>query len=544
MLRPSLAFTSLVLAASSAPRAHVVVILADDWGFANAGYHRADGGGDEARTPHVDALAASGVRLERMYAHAFCGPSRCALLSGRLPLHVELQNERSPTRDASDPDKGYFGVPRNMSTLGDVARAAGYAAHFVGKWDAGYASPRHTPLGRGFDSSLAYFFQANDYWTMRTYASEASGCDAYLNASSELVVDLWEDDRPARALNGTAHEELVFAARAVAVVDAHDAAAAKPLFLYYCPHVAHDPYEAPAAYRDRFAFVTANDTSAMAAARADYDALVAMLDEAVGNVTAALDARGLLETTLVLLLSDNGGPIQSGQGASNYPLRGGKLDVWDGGIRVNAIAAGGAVAPAARGTVSLALWSLADVYATLCDVSGAPAALCAADARAADAGLPPLDSRSLWPLLNGSLGAGGGPAWGAAAAAGVGHDAIGDAGSYLVTAEGLKLIVVDAADAVWTGPTYPNASTDWGAQAATVAPCGSAGLGGCLFNLSADPEERRDLAADRPDLVASLAARLAALAATRIDKSHGDVDPAGCYQAIENGNFWGPWVWD
>ena len=73
-------------------------------------------------------------------------------------------------------------------------------------------------------------------------------------------------------------------------------------------------------------------------------------------------------------------------------------------------------------------------------------------------------------------------------------------------------------------------------------PSGSAGLGGCLFNLSADPEERRDLAADRPDLVASLAARLAALAATRIDKSHGDVDPAGCYQAIENGNFWGPFL--
>ena len=201
-------FSSLVLPLlASAPRANVVVILADDWGFANAGYHREDGGGDEARTPHIDALAASGVRLERMYAHAFCGPSRCALLSGRLPLHVELQGERSPTRDASDPDKGYYGVPRNMSTLGDVAKAAGYATHFVGKWDAGYASPRHTPAGRGFDASLAYFYQVNDYWTMRTYKSEASGCDAYLNASSELVVDLWEDDHPARAFNGTAHED-------------------------------------------------------------------------------------------------------------------------------------------------------------------------------------------------------------------------------------------------------------------------------------------------------------------------------------------------
>ena len=81
-------------------------------------------------------------------------------------------------------------------------------------------------------------------------------------------------------------------------------------------------------------------------------------------------------------------------------------------------------------------------------------------------------------------------------------------------------------------------------QAATTAACKSGGAGGCLFNLTRDPAERVDLAAANPELVADLSARLAAYAATAFQKDRGDVDPAGCYQAIENGNFWGPWVRD
>jgi hypothetical protein len=163
--------------------------------------------------------------------------------------------------------------------------------------------------------------------------------------------------------------------------------------------------------------------------------------------------------------------------------------VWEGGVRVNALASGGALPDAVRGTASWALWHLADVHATLCDITGAPRAVCADD-RAAAAGLPAPDARSFWPVLNGSLGVadfdalalfdGGfdapvparaaGPGFGAAVAAGVGHAAVYDGGSYLVTGEGLKLITIDAADAVWTAPTYPNSSTDWSAQARRARP--------------------------------------------------------------------------
>ena len=93
---------------------------------------------------------------------ADCSPSRSSYQSGRLPIHVNVVNLDMSFANASDPVSGFAGVPRNMTGIAAKLKSAGYATHMVGKWDAGMATPDHTPKGRGYDSSLIYFHHAND----------------------------------------------------------------------------------------------------------------------------------------------------------------------------------------------------------------------------------------------------------------------------------------------------------------------------------------------------------------------------------------------
>ena len=136
---------------------HLVALLADDFGWGNVGYHHAS---REVATPNIDALKAEGVELTRHYAYRFCSPSRSAFQSGRLPVHVNTRNAEPTVRNPSDPVGGYAGIPVNMTSIAQVLKRAGYAAHFVGKWDVGMATWRHTPLGRGCAPMPAYLRRA------------------------------------------------------------------------------------------------------------------------------------------------------------------------------------------------------------------------------------------------------------------------------------------------------------------------------------------------------------------------------------------------
>ena len=130
-------------------------------------------------------------------------------------------------------------------------------------------------------------------------------------------------------MNGTAYEEVLFEAEIMSALDAHDPGQA-PLFLYYAPHLVHDPYEVPQPWLERFSWMT-DDTPKQA--RQYYSAMTAYLDTVVGNITRKLKQKAMWDNTLLFMASDNGGPIYGGQGACNHPLRGGKLDPWEGGIR-------------------------------------------------------------------------------------------------------------------------------------------------------------------------------------------------------------------
>ena len=112
-------------------------------------------------------------------------------------------------------------------------KEGGYATHMVGKWDARMATSDHTPKGRGFDSSLSYFYHANDYYT-----EQAGECN------KTRIVDLWDTDKPASNLNGTGpdnYEDGLFKERVLDIIRNHDPSTT--LFLYYAPHIVHTPYQ-------------------------------------------------------------------------------------------------------------------------------------------------------------------------------------------------------------------------------------------------------------------------------------------------------------
>ena len=140
----------------NARKPHILLVVADDLGWADVGYHHKKEQNREIQTPTIDQLVASGIELNRHYVHCMCTPSRAALQSGRLPVHV-LQSLAGPC-DVNG------AIPRNMTGLGELMKRGNYRTVFAGKWDAGMATFDHTPKGRGYDEALHYFHHMNDYW--------------------------------------------------------------------------------------------------------------------------------------------------------------------------------------------------------------------------------------------------------------------------------------------------------------------------------------------------------------------------------------------
>jgi arylsulfatase I/J len=436
---------SLSYAGKSKP--HILYILADDLGWANVDWHH-DITHIETATPFLSSLVQEGVELDRMYSFKFCSPSRSAIQSGRNPIHVNVQNLDPTFANREDPIAGYAGIPREMTGLGAVMKSAGYATHFVGKWDAGMATPDHTPRGRGYDTSLLYFHHLNDYWDSKYYddsSSEISTCPGHDGISEVRPVDLWQGNTtregPARGLNNVARAckiatpQLCFASEntiASALLDCpayptelpssqgggnegdvtaecqyedglfehevhqyitrHDSS--QPMFLFWALHLAHAPLQVPKRFLDEYRHLALDDWR-----RQRYLAMTRYMDSAVANITSLLKSKNMYKDTLIVFTSDNGGAIyrNGSAGASNWPLKGGKASNWEGGIRVNAFASGGMLPMSARGRKLTGLGAIWDWYGTFAALAGVNPH----DLRAHAASLPPIDALNLWPYIIG-----------------------------------------------------------------------------------------------------------------------------------------------
>lgn len=360
-MRPLFLAGLLALAAaglSAAPRPNIVIIFADDLGYGDLGCQ----GHPTIRTPHLDRLAAEGVRFTDFYAAApVCTPSRAALLTGRYAVRSGMYGRRG----VLFPDSA-GGLPPEEITLARLLRAQGYRTAHLGKWHLGI-HPGGRPLDHGFDSSFGIPY-SNDMDRRPNVERTAA-------MSPEPPLDGWDVpllrdnaiiERPLdqRTLTRRLTDEAVRIIR-----DSRD----RPFFLYLAHPFPHVPLFASPEFRGR-------------SARGIYGDVVEELDASTGAIVAALRETGVAENTLVVFTSDNGPWLTQGlQGGSAGLLRDGKGGTWEGGLRVPAICWWpGRVRPGLVGGMANAM----DLFTTAAVLAGAP--------------LPadrPIDGRDLTPTL-------------------------------------------------------------------------------------------------------------------------------------------------
>lgn len=328
----------------SATRPNIVLIMADDLGWADVGYH-----GGEIKTPNIDCLAKEGVRLEQFYVQPVCSPTRSALLTGRYPMRYGLQV--GVVRPWAD-----YGPPLDERTLAQALQGAGYFTGMCGKWHLGLIERGYLPTERGFDHQYGHYNGAIDYFTHH----RDGGLDWHRN------------DQPLRE---EGYSTDLLADEAVRLIERHDAS--KPLFLYVPFNAVHTPLQAPDEYIERYSHVTDRK-------RRIYAAMTTCMDAAIGRIVAAVDDKGIREKTLIVFCSDNGGPEQ--HGADNGPYRGQKGTLYEGGVRVPCIAKWPGTLKA--GEVYPEPLHIVDWYPTLLRLAGVTAQ-----------SEPALDGRDLWPAL-------------------------------------------------------------------------------------------------------------------------------------------------
>lgn len=309
---------------------NVLVLVADDLGWRDVGYHDSD-----IKTPNLDKLAKAGVRLERHYVYPTCSPTRAGLLTGRNPSRFGI---RGPIADRSE-----LALPKDTVTLARALKAKGYATALFGKWHLGLR-PEVGPRQYGFDQTYGYFHGQIDQLTHRYKNGDRSWHrnDAFV-------------DEEGHATDLIADEAVKFL----------EAKRKEPFFLWVAFSVPHHPVQEEDRWQKPYAD-TIKDPS-----RRLFAASVSHLDAAVGRIVAALEKSGQAKDTLILFTSDNGGQkdysskteYEGKHGpfptlGDNRPLRGWKGELYEGGIRVPAFVAWeGRLKPGVvRETVSFLDW--------------------------------------------------------------------------------------------------------------------------------------------------------------------------------------------
>lgn len=315
-------------------RPNIVVLLADDLGYGELGCQ----GNDEIPTPHVDSIARSGIRFTAGYVTAaYCSPSRAGLMSGRFPTRFGYEfNPIGANNEAPG-----CGLPGSELTLAQHLHSVGYTTGLMGKWHLGGSAPYH-PLRRGFDEFFGFLHEGHfyvpppyrDVTTMLRRKALPDGEQGRWQDGNLVYTTHMGHDEPAYDANnpilrgGQPVEEHAYLTDALTreAVDFIDRNQRRPFFLYLAYNAVHSPMQGADAYMERFASI--DDIH-----RRIFAAMLGNLDDSVGAVLDKLRETDLEKDTLIFFLSDNGGPTKE-LTSSNLPLRGGKGDVYEGGIRV------------------------------------------------------------------------------------------------------------------------------------------------------------------------------------------------------------------
>ncbi len=333
---------------NAAERPNIVFFLADDLGYMDCGFS----GGKDIKTPNLDKLALAGAVLESFYVQPVCSPTRAALMTGRYPIRTGLQV--GVIRPWAK-----YGLPLEERTLAQGLKEAGYRTAITGKWHLGSFDKAYHPNARGFDHAYGHLFGAIDY---NTHIRD-NELDWYRNGEK---------------LKEEGYSTHLLAKEAVKFVN--EQSKEKPFFLYFPFNAVHTPLQVPDSYL--------SSLSHLSGQRRTMAGMLMALDEAVGQVVAAVEAKGLRKDTLFIFSSDNGG-YSPGKVADNGPLRAGKGTLYEGGVRAAAFATwDGQIKPGTRLNTAL---HMVDWYPTLLKLGGA--------SLAKDKQKLPLDGLDMWPAL-------------------------------------------------------------------------------------------------------------------------------------------------
>jgi arylsulfatase B len=322
--------------ACAADKPNVIFIVADDLGYGELNSY----GGKDVPTPNIDSIARNGVRFTNGYVTApFCAASRAALITGRYQTRFGFEYNPIGAANA-DPA---IGLPLEETTLPEVLRNAGYATALIGKWHLGGAA-KFNPQRRGFDTFFGFLHEGHYFvpppWNnhvtwLRRRTLPDGGTGRWASPDGRVLWSThlnnfepdYDADNPVLRNSQPVDEKLnltdAFTREAEDYITRHKA---QPFFLCLSYNAVHSPLQGPDAYMKRFAQI--EDIQ-----RRIFASMLANLDDGVGRVLARVRRENLEARTLIVFLSDNGGPTRE-LTSSNHPLRGEKGNLLEGGIRV------------------------------------------------------------------------------------------------------------------------------------------------------------------------------------------------------------------
>lgn len=296
-------------------RPNIVLIVTDDQGYRDVGFN----GSRDIRTPNIDRIAREGVRFTRGYVtFPVCGPSRAGFLTGRHQSRFGF--DRNPN---GDPDDVRGGLPRSEEMMSEMLKRGGYSTMLVGKWHMGTHDTLR-PRNRGFDEFFGFIEGGHSYFPELVKLEDLRDSKKPYDWYNTKLIDNGARVHFKKYLTDELSDRAVNFITRKADKD-------EPFFLYVAYNAPHAPLQATQEYLDRVSHIA--DPR-----RRTYAAMITAVDDGVGRVLDELDRKGLSENTVVIFLSDNGGVTNSDTGepavASNFPLRGGKSQLFEGGVRV------------------------------------------------------------------------------------------------------------------------------------------------------------------------------------------------------------------
>lgn len=304
------AAATTISAGGQVTRPNILFILADDMGWGDLSCY----GHPDYKTPNLDRLASEGIRFTNAYSAApVCTPTRVGFHTGRYPARLPVGLEEPiHERTALSPQRlKSVGIPLEHPTVSSIIKSAGYSTALVGKWHLGYL-PYFSPLKHGFDEFFGNMSGAVDHFTHKDMRAEP---------------DLYEDEVPVEKVG---YMTDLLSERAVECVRRPHR---KPFYLSLHYTAPHWPWEGPKDIAVSNAMKYGPVGFRAGGSIKVYAEMMKSLDEGIGRVLAALKSAGLEKNTLVIFTSDNGGERFS----YNWPFRGQKMELYEGGIRVPAI---------------------------------------------------------------------------------------------------------------------------------------------------------------------------------------------------------------